>query len=71
MLWSQLRYETHKGIRRRREDKNLPLFEPKLLIQDSEKELNHSRIESKANSRLSVIDINHEELMQLGNFSNV
>ncbi|CAD8050685.1 unnamed protein product [Paramecium primaurelia] len=75
MLWSHLRYQTHQGIKRRRKDKNLPLFEMKLIMQDSEKEMDHSRIESrvesKANSRLSVIDINQEELMNLANFSNL
>ncbi|CAK65900.1 unnamed protein product (macronuclear) [Paramecium tetraurelia] len=75
ILWSHLRYQTHRGIMRRRQDKNLPLFEVKLILQDSEKDIDHSRaesrVESKANSRLSVIDINQEELMQLANYSSL
>ncbi|CAD8067727.1 unnamed protein product [Paramecium sonneborni] len=69
MLWSQLRYQTHKRIIKRRQDKSIPLFEPRYQHAYNEEKDIDSRIDSKANSRLSVIDINQEELQQLNNLN--
>jgi len=57
-LWSFLRYETKKGIDRKRHNSALPLFEIKPIIQvhelSQEKELNQPKLDSKPISRSGI-----------------
>lgn len=63
-LWSFLRYETKKGIDRKRKNSSLPLFDVNPVIQinelSQEKELNQPKLDSKPMSRSGIHESNEE-----------
>ena len=63
-LWSFLRYETKKGINRKRQNSALPLFDriPIILLRElsQEKELNQPKLDSKPVSRSGIHESNEE-----------